>query len=58
MVESGNGRAMAIARVYAEDGERAAGYRAFLARSGFDPAGMKEPVLIGRRVTQMTDAQR
>lgn len=56
IVESGNGRAMAL-RMAHERGS-ADGYRAFLEREGFDTSGFKEPVLIRRRVTAMSDAQR
>jgi hypothetical protein len=54
VVESGNGRALAVRMAYSSD--EAAAYRAFLERSGFDTAGMKEPVLVARRVTQMDEA--
>ena len=56
IVESGNGRSMALRMAYARDG--APGYRAFLERQGFDTSGFKEPVLVGRRVSPMDDAER
>jgi hypothetical protein len=56
VVESGNGRAMAVRMAYPSDD--AAAYKAFLERSGFDTAGMKEPVLVARRVTQMDQTAR
>jgi hypothetical protein len=56
IVESGNGRAMALRMAYGRDS--AGGYRAFLEREGYDTGGFKEPVLIGRRVTPMNDAER
>ena len=56
VVESGNGRSMALRMAYARDGAPA--YRAFLERQGFDTSGFKEPVLVGRRVSPMDDAER
>jgi hypothetical protein len=56
VVESGNGRAMAVRMAYSADD--AAAYKAFLERSGFDTSGMKEPVLVARRVTQMDEGAR
>jgi len=56
VVESGNGRTLAIRKAYAEGGAEA--YRAHLAELGYDVAGMKEPVLIRRRVTGMSPEER
>ena len=56
VVESGNGRTMAIGMAY--DRNDAGAYRAFLERSGFDTTGFDKPVLVGRRITPMTDAER
>jgi hypothetical protein len=58
VVESGNGRAMALRMAYGKNAEQAAAYRAFLERSGFDTSGLKEPVLVARRTTKMTAADR
>ena len=56
VVESGNGRAMALRQVYGKGGDGP--YRAFLERQGFDTTGFKQPVLVKRRVTPMTDEER
>lgn len=58
IVESGNGRTLAIGLAYRQASERAAAYRAFLERSGFDTTGLREPVLIARRLSTMSDAER
>lgn len=58
MVESGNGRALGILRAYGEGGERATAYRQFLTDEGFDVEGMRQPVLVRRRTTEMDDAAR
>ena len=50
MVESGNGRTLAIRRVYQGGGERAEAYRAEVSetakRLGIDASGVKNPVLV------------
>lgn len=55
VVESGNARVMGLRKAYqlgkAED------YRGFLQAQGFDVTGIKEPVLVSERVSQLTDAQ-
>lgn len=56
VVESGNGRTISIAKNYAAGDPR--GYRAWLESQGFDVAGMKNPVLIARRTSEMSPAQR
>lgn len=53
VVESGNGRVLAIRRVLAAGGEDARRYLAFLADNGFDAAGMRNPVLVRRRLTEL-----
>lgn len=58
IVESGNGRTLAIGLAYRQAGERASAYRAFLERRGFDTTGLREPVLIARRLSPMSDAER
>lgn len=58
VVESGNGRTMAVRAAYDQGGERAAAYRAWLERQGHDTTGMKEPVLVARRTSPMGDAER
>ena len=55
-VESGNGRTLGIQQAYARgNGDK---YRAWVESQGHDTSGMSEPVLIRRRVTPMTDAER
>nr|WP_299241355.1 LPD38 domain-containing protein [uncultured Halomonas sp.] len=56
VVESGNGRTMAIAQAYQNDGKQARQYRDYLARRapalGIDPEvvrGMRQPVLVRER---------
>lgn len=58
MVESGNGRVSAIRAAYAQGGEAAERYRGWLSSLGVDVAGMKEPVLVRQRLTDMTPEQR
>jgi hypothetical protein len=50
LVESGNGRTMALQQAYAEGGPQAAAYRQWLESQGHDISGMKEPVLVRERV--------
>ncbi|MBR9770055.1 MAG: hypothetical protein GYB54_02870 [Gammaproteobacteria bacterium] len=63
VVESGNGRTMAIAQTYRQGGDRAGAYRAFVRRQaevlGIDPAAVDEmtnPVLIRERLTSIDRA--
>jgi hypothetical protein len=59
MVESGNGRVAAIRQAYAAGGEQAEAYRQMVAgESGVDVGGFKAPVLVRRRMTDMTREQR
>lgn len=55
VVESGNGRTMAIGMAYAR-GDGA--YRAWLERRGFDTSGFNEPVLVARRTEAMSAEER
>lgn len=59
VVESGNGRTMALRRVYSDPRfvDQAAAYRAYIEAQGFDTTGMARPVLIGRRVTDLSPEQ-
>lgn len=57
-VESGNGRVMAIRRAFSDYPERAAAYREFIKAQGFDIEGMRAPVLVRRRKTEMSEAER
>lgn len=58
MVESGNGRIMAIRRAYDQSGEAAASYRAWVAEQGVDVSGFREPVLVRQNMTPMTAQER
>lgn len=65
LVESGNGRAMALRRLHqrARDGdkkavENLARYRKQLEDEGFDLSGVQQPVLVRIRRTDMTPTQR
>ncbi|HEX5461878.1 MAG TPA: hypothetical protein VFX20_18080 [Steroidobacteraceae bacterium] len=58
VVESGNGRAFALREVYANHPEKAAEYRDYLKRLGYDTEGMKEPVLVRHRLTPLEGAER
>src|SRR5690606_12031603 len=55
VVESGNGRTMAIRKAY-EQGKGEA-YRKWLSEQGHDVAGMKNPVLVRERTTPMSDQE-
>jgi len=56
VVESGNGRTLAIRQAYARG--MADRYREWLASQGYDVAGMKAPVLVRERVTPMSMEER
>lgn len=58
VIESGNGRTMAIRAAYDMGGERAAAYRAWLERNGYETTGMEQPVLVARRTSPMSEAER
>ena len=58
VVESGNGRVMALRRAYAGEMDSAGRYRAWLESQGHDVAGMTAPVLIRRRNEDMDAAGR
>ncbi|MGQ7248303.1 LPD38 domain-containing protein [Halomonas sp. V046] len=64
VVESGNGRTMAIAQAYRQGSERAGDYRAFVRRQaealGMDPVAVDEmtsPVLVRERLTSIDRAE-
>lgn len=59
IVESGNGRVMAIQRAYELHPDRAAAYRTQIEQAGFEvPEGVEQPVLIARRTSDLSVAQR
>lgn len=55
VVESGNGRTMAIRKAY-ETGKGEA-YKQWLSEQGYDVSGMKNPVLVRERTSSMTDQE-
>jgi hypothetical protein len=55
LVESGNGRVLALRKAYQQGGINADNYRNFLRANNFDVEGMANPVLIARRVTDLED---
>lgn len=58
VVESGNGRTIALRRSAAAGGEAYARYRAELQAQGYDVAGMDKPVLVRMRTQPMEGAAR
>jgi hypothetical protein len=58
IVESGNGRVMALRQAYASVPERAAAYRKALEAKGFDTTGIQNPVLVRRRTAPMSTEDR
>lgn len=58
VVESGNGRVLALRKMYAENAERVQAYRDWLASQGYDVSGMKNPALIAERRTPLNEAER
>ncbi len=58
IIESGNGRVLAIRRAYQDGGEAGQRYRAFA--EDIDPAArtMREPVVVRRRVSDLSEADR
>ena len=56
IVESGNGRTLAIQKAY--DAGRGDAYRTWLESQGFNTQGMERPVLVGRRITDMSPEDR
>lgn len=58
VVESGNGRTIGIQRAYAEDGESASRYRAWLEEQGYPAQGLRNPMLVRVRQGQMTPQER
>ena len=58
MVESGNGRTLAIQRAYADGSDSADGYRQYLKDQGYPVDGMTSPVLVRVRNQEMSPAER
>lgn len=55
LVESGNGRVMALRRAFQQDGPQANSYRNYLRSQNFDVDGFRNPVLVARRITDLED---
>lgn len=58
IVESGNGRTIALRRSYATGSGAAKRYRAELEAQGFDVSGLKAPVLVRQRTNVLTGEER
>jgi hypothetical protein len=58
MIESGNGRTLAIDRAYRNGGRPAEQYRAWIEQQGFNTTGMQRPALVRVRTNDLTDAER
>lgn len=58
VVESGNGRILAIRRAYQQNLPTADQYRDYLQSQGYNTAGMSQPVLVRIRDGEMTPADR
>lgn len=56
VVESGNGRTIALQAAYAAGGERIDAYRQMIEAEGFDTSGMQQPVLVRVRDPNMSEA--
>lgn len=57
-IDSGNGRVLALNKIYDAYPDQASRYRAMIEARGFSTEGMDRPVLVQRRMTQMTPEQR
>lgn len=58
LVESGNGRALALRRAYMENGASAESYRNYLRSQNYDIEGFANPVLVARRITDLDPESR
>ena len=58
VIESGNGRVMALRKIYEQYPELETAYRDYLKVLGYDVDGMRRPVLVRERMTPMTGEQR
>lgn len=55
LVESGNGRVLALRRAYQQGGVPSENYLNYLRSQNFDVEGIRNPVLVARRVTDLED---
>lgn len=58
MVESGNGRVLAIDKAFERHKDRSQSYRDYIEEQGFNTEGMKNPVLVRRRISDLSPEQR
>lgn len=58
VVESGNGRVMAIRRAYSEGMDSASRYKAWLQDQGYNIDGLESPVLVRRRTEDLSPEDR
>ena len=58
VVESGNGRTLAIKQAHAAGGAQSQAYGDYLTQQGYDVSGMKAPILVRERTTPIADADR
>lgn len=58
VVESGNGRILAIARAHKNGGKQSAAYRQWLEAQGHDTSGMTAPALVRVRTNELSPADR
>ncbi|HEY0837611.1 MAG TPA: hypothetical protein VGE72_27095, partial [Azospirillum sp.] len=58
IVESGNGRTAAILKALDAGGPAGQGYRDYLGSLGYDVAGLRQPVLVARRTSDLSPADR
>jgi hypothetical protein len=58
IVESGNGRTLAVQRAHQAGGRKSREYKDWLAAQGYDTTGMQQPMLVRRRTSEMTPEQR
>jgi hypothetical protein len=58
IIDSGNGRVMALRRTYEAYPDKAEEYRSALTKAGFDVSGFERPVLISRRTTPLSPEAR
>lgn len=56
-VESGNGRTLAVKRVYERGMKGAQTYRDWLESQGYDVSGMRQPILIRERITPLSQQE-
>ena len=56
VVESGNGRTIALSKAY--DAGKADNYVKWLSDQGFDTTGVDKPILVARRTSELTPAER